>query len=93
VSVISQIFPKLSFNFATKVVEALFGSENVLGTGRFAVIFFFFFFFAAFALIFIVKFSHALVCDMIRVIDKNLLKVLMNLGFVDFFLWAISVNL
>jgi hypothetical protein len=42
VSVISQIFPKLSFNFATKVVEALFGSENVLGTGRFAVIFFFF---------------------------------------------------
>jgi hypothetical protein len=91
VSVISQIFPKLSFNFATKVVEALFGSENVLGTGRFAVIFFFFF--AAFALIFIVKFSHALVCDMIRVIDKNLLKVLMNLGFVDFFLWAISVNL
>jgi hypothetical protein len=27
---ISHIFPNLSFNFATKVVEALFGSENVL---------------------------------------------------------------
>jgi hypothetical protein len=30
ISHISQIFPNLSFNFATKVVEALFGSENVL---------------------------------------------------------------